>query len=786
MSKTSRDYYASSNNLTDQSCAICSRSLYSFEQVRVCNLCHSSYHWRCVKPDLTLYDDNDNFICKNCETRRNKRDLIPVNNQSSHNTTTITPTKQQHNYQRHSSQRPSLGTGIKIKSPESNTDYKEFVDAPNNKISSTENVVTNAVKYFEEKQLNSAEQYSSRKQRNRNTKYNPYPQQQEYSNKDSSSRINKNSSVDDLTKKGAQSSIFENFLQLRDYPINYNKPEQYQTTPNQSEIYNGSGYNNGVNVGGSIVLHHKPWYDQEKESDEIDDENYLRRGVYNSKKENGENAMFRTQYQYTQGYAGNIDEDKNIESSSLSAITAASHSASSSINDTSHRYSTYGYDPSTIRLVGLPELPYPSNINQMSKYNQQIEINGHFPNRSTVELMPNSKQDSFNSHFRQQNIIGSESFLNTVMSLNGNRNYGSVEKNLADLVSMLGRQLEIESQRLNAKVEEKLQNLEGMMNQQTHIVRKHDEIIEHLKTKISTISNQRNGFQNELNKRVQERAGNREQEEYNKSSNNSDSTTPVESQKNSPRETTDSNKNLKNQQQDVIPVDNDYETINRRVGIQPIETYKSSVYDQKPAGNNTKKLVATHSERDLAAKNRPSEILSNDGDDQSKTVKALISEIQQRNNDKSSRQNPERRLTDLIRHDNDPTNRAQDREQKPDKTGYNKAVIRQKSDNKFPTQSAHKIQTTVHNTNSTRRQKEELHQDTDSGSTASEFVHITQKNNGLGVRTSSFDNIPRPQKQKYLEKTRSLEHLPASRHPNALKAYLQRKNLSKYDEQRHN
>lgn len=73
-----------------------------------------------------------------------------------------------------------------------------------------------------------------------------------------------------------------------------------------------------------------------------------------------------------------------------------------------------------------------------------------------------------------------------------------IEKKLTTLVQQLGRQLETDAQKLSEKLELKLKNLEYMIHQQTYIIRRQDEVIERLKTKILKIENERDFFRDRL------------------------------------------------------------------------------------------------------------------------------------------------------------------------------------------------------------------------------------------------------------------------------------------------
>ncbi|CAF0816772.1 unnamed protein product [Didymodactylos carnosus] len=840
MSTATSDYYIappSLNILSDQSCSFCSRPLYSFEQVLICNLCHSAYHWRCVKPDLSYYGDDEIFTCQDCTVKDAGRTSITY--KSSHNTTT-NALRKQHDDQRYSSPRTTLGTGIKIKSPESDTDYKEFVGAPNNKKASAANSVTDAVKYFEEKQLNVYEPQQKQQHRSYDDlskKYNHYHEQQPYSNGYSYSSSEKNTSIENLAKNVAQSSILESYTQLRNNSHNDDKIPQYRTITNESEMYNGKGKNYTDGVDGLNVQKHRPLYDDY--DDEVDNENYSRRrDLYNFEKENDEAATFRAKYQYTplQDYAKNLDEDTNIESSALAAMAGAAHSLSSTTNETAVRYPTYNsssheYNPVMTRLVDLPVLPSTSSVDKISKHNQpqiyvsatNVSLNGtNDQNRiENIRSMPISKYDTNSSYHRQQNInsnsntalsalvrstplvgggdqassiVDSDSALGTIVSVNGNGDQGVMERKLSDMLSKLGKQLETESQLVNAKLEQKLKNLEEMINQQTYIIRRQDEVIERLKTKISRIETERDSFRDKLNER--DGYGSADRGQHDKSSNDSISIT-TESQKTSPFYDRD----LRNKLQDPKSVENDYQTIDHRLGISSVDNFGSSVYDKKATVADTqhgrlsaKKPAPVATKQEWLTRNESSEKLHNGSEEQIGSVKV-------------QKQKPEQRLKNLITHDNDSlSSHTKDNWQSSEKSEYNRAVIHEKPDNREPI-SVQQVLTSIHHADSTGPHQDESRrsrQNTES-STTSEVVNIQSKNDRLNQRTSnlrrSFDSIPQQQQlakiDKYQEKTRSLEfgtrpmmndesiyvrvdQQPASRYSHALQGYLQRKNLDSF------
>ena len=73
-----------------------------------------------------------------------------------------------------------------------------------------------------------------------------------------------------------------------------------------------------------------------------------------------------------------------------------------------------------------------------------------------------------------------------------------VEKKLTNLVQQLGKQLENDAQKLNDKLEIRLKDLESKIHQQTHIIRRQDEVIERLKGQIQHIETERDHFRHRL------------------------------------------------------------------------------------------------------------------------------------------------------------------------------------------------------------------------------------------------------------------------------------------------
>ena len=205
-------------------------------------------------------------------------------------------------------------------------------------------------------------------------------------------------------------------------------------------------------------------------------------------------------------------------------------------------YNNHGYDPNTSRIVESP----PSNsstftsptVDNLSLHNRRTQyvssstLNGHekpthhsqislietthslghstpylaATRESDVSLLKGSMQ-----HYSDQNsAVGSDSGIVMVNGAQSNsiEENQFVEKKLTDLVQQLGKQLETDAQKINEKLESKLKNLEEMIHQQTYVIRRQDEVIERLKSKISKIEGERDHFRDRLTVQEQEKKKN--------------------------------------------------------------------------------------------------------------------------------------------------------------------------------------------------------------------------------------------------------------------------------------
>lgn len=118
--------------------------------------------------------------------------------------------------------------------------------------------------------------------------------------------------------------------------------------------------------------------------------------------------------------------------------------------------------------------------------------------QSTPYLSSQMPDQTFKSHVDRYSNVGSDSGIvvnHPSMTIDDNP---LIERKLTDLVHQLGKQLETDAQKLSEKLELKLKNLEYMIHQQTYIIRRQDEVIERLKTKILKIENERDHFRDRL------------------------------------------------------------------------------------------------------------------------------------------------------------------------------------------------------------------------------------------------------------------------------------------------
>ena len=163
------------------------------------------------------------------------------------------------------------------------------------------------------------------------------------------------------------------------------------------------------------------------------------------------------------------------------------------------------------------------NVNDRSLHRQQQQqqtnnyrnpLNHSSPYLSHIRDYDQSPTFKSSNHQQQQtdrySAVGSDSGIVMINSTHHqqqtnliNDENQIIEKKLTTLVQQLGKQLETDAQKLSEKLEIKLKNLEYMIHQQTYIIRRQDEVIERLKTKILKIENERDHFRDRLSQHEQ-------------------------------------------------------------------------------------------------------------------------------------------------------------------------------------------------------------------------------------------------------------------------------------------
>lgn len=198
-------------------------------------------------------------------------------------------------------------------------------------------------------------------------------------------------------------------------------------------------------------------------------------------------------------------------------------------------YTNHGYDPTVTRLVDVPSISSTNltsptadnlltnnrpthfisttnlNINEKSSHRQsQQQQQTNSLVHSTSYSSPNRQNDLpiLRSVSQQQtdrhSTVGTDTGIVAVNTNSQQQQENKidenqiVEKKLTNLVQQLGKQLENDAQKLNDKLEIRLKDLENKIHQQTHIIRRQDEVIERLKGQIQQIETERDHFRHRL------------------------------------------------------------------------------------------------------------------------------------------------------------------------------------------------------------------------------------------------------------------------------------------------
>lgn len=196
------------------------------------------------------------------------------------------------------------------------------------------------------------------------------------------------------------------------------------------------------------------------------------------------------------------------------------------------QYANHGYDPTTARLIeapanGLSSFTSPTidnltahnrqqhfisttNLNILDKPTRRIQSPLNETKASLAQSTPYlsrtrdadgpSLKPSVQSQIDQHSAVGSDSGIVMVSSNHqaGPEENQLVERKLTSLVQQLGKQLETDAQKINEKLEMKLKSLEEMIHQQTYIIRRQDEVIERMKSKIFKIEGERDHLRTRL------------------------------------------------------------------------------------------------------------------------------------------------------------------------------------------------------------------------------------------------------------------------------------------------
>lgn len=186
-----------------------------------------------------------------------------------------------------------------------------------------------------------------------------------------------------------------------------------------------------------------------------------------------------------------------------------SYSASPLIQSTNHHFTSPTIDNLTVhnRQEEHSMLPNDRTIRRQQLHQSTPYLSSQIPDNPSSTLKSSYQQSYVDRH----SVVGSDSGIvlnNPSTNIDGNP---LIERKLTDLVQQLGRQLETDAQKLSEKLESKLKNLEHMIHQQTYVIRRQDEVIERLKSKILKIENERDHFRERLSVHEQ-----REHDEMNK------------------------------------------------------------------------------------------------------------------------------------------------------------------------------------------------------------------------------------------------------------------------------
>ncbi|CAF4328596.1 unnamed protein product [Rotaria sp. Silwood2] len=430
--------FTSSKSSTSQTaCNICKRLLYSFEEILVCQLCHGSYHWRCVQPEtICHYGENTHFICDKC------------NYSSTATTTTANP-----------SYRLSNGS-IQIKSPDSSAiDYRDFASIPPklNTIPTKDTTVVNAVRYFEEKQqqqqphtmnqINEFNEHLSSQTKDQYTDGSKTNRQyQEQQNRIGSGDEN---TTTEMFQANYQYTPLKEYAALKSDPTTTDTNTYVYQTPQSTDT--DRQLSNCYGIGVSLR-----YADQEYEPIK---------------------CSFESPSNNSASFTSPTIDNLTVHNRQQHFVSTTNLS----VNDSLSRRQQQQNNPRTSFTHSTPYLSQ-TRDDDSSAFQSSLQ----------------QKQQQYTDRY---STVGSDSGIVIVHPNHPNQTTDGnqvVERKLTDLVQKLGRQLETDTQQLSEKLESKLKNLEHMINQQTFIIREQDEVIERLKTKIFKIETERDQFRERL------------------------------------------------------------------------------------------------------------------------------------------------------------------------------------------------------------------------------------------------------------------------------------------------
>ncbi|CAF1582084.1 unnamed protein product [Rotaria magnacalcarata] len=426
-----------------QTCNICNRQLYLFEEILVCQLCRGSYHWRCVRPEtVSIYSDNRHFLCDQCNHGVISRTTA---------TTAAIPSNWLSN------------DGLKAKSFDSlETDYRESVStsSKSNTMPTNGTTIVTTIRYLDGKEqelpLNSMSQLN------------------EY-NEHSSSQMN--GQYTDDSKTNYQYQEQKNRIGIDDENTT---TEMFQATYQYTPLKEYAGLRSDpTTIDTNAYVY--------QNSLAADSDHQLSTSPYGGSLHYANNDYESTKSHTVTSPVNNVTSATNSTTEILPVYNRQQHFISTtnlSVNDTLSRRQ---------QQQQQQQNSHKSTLHYSTPYLSQLRDDDSSTFKHTFQ-----QQQQFNDRYSN---VGSDSGIVMVQSTYQQETKGDdkvMEKKLTDLVQKLGQQLETDTQKLSDKLETKLKSLEHMINQQTFIIREQDSVIERLKAKISKIETERDHFRDRL------------------------------------------------------------------------------------------------------------------------------------------------------------------------------------------------------------------------------------------------------------------------------------------------